>query len=330
MLTRAAPADFALGVSDLKAIEWTLNRKWDVRVAPHVHAKACVADDTDAVVTSANLTDAGLDSNLEIGVRVRGATVRSLVGKLEEWFARAEVKLTAREFADLRDRVEKLAGAAEREGQPFSDEDRRGLGARFSIAQSRPASAGRRTDRSEHRYVSPVALPFKPPPTTWSEVEEGIRRWVRKNASARARGTPASEDAIVEFITISIRDFPHELAEEARFGLLGGAMTLTCRHIAPSMIAARGQRVGHRRGRVAWVLVDEDWDTSNEKVLKRRVPVGWRVREWHELPELLLDENGWRSWGRACAALPAFPSMGSSKDHEKWKVSDLKAILPRE
>jgi len=40
-----------------------------VRFLPSLHAKVYIADDTEAVVTSANMTDSGLAHNFEYGVR---------------------------------------------------------------------------------------------------------------------------------------------------------------------------------------------------------------------------------------------------------------------
>lgn len=59
-----------------------------------LHAKVMVVDRLDALVTSANLTVHGLESNLELGLRVRGSPARSIAerfdhliaaGVLQEW-----------------------------------------------------------------------------------------------------------------------------------------------------------------------------------------------------------------------------------------------------
>lgn len=44
-----------------------------------LHAKVIISDSTDALVTSANLTHAGILENLEIGLRVQGYMARALV-----------------------------------------------------------------------------------------------------------------------------------------------------------------------------------------------------------------------------------------------------------
>ncbi len=46
-----------------------------------LHAKVVVADGTSALITSANLTERGIDDNIEIGALIRGGT---LPGRLRE------------------------------------------------------------------------------------------------------------------------------------------------------------------------------------------------------------------------------------------------------
>jgi cardiolipin synthase A/B len=47
-----------------------------------LHAKVLIVDDRDALVTSANLTGHGLTSNIELGLRVRGAPATELAAHL--------------------------------------------------------------------------------------------------------------------------------------------------------------------------------------------------------------------------------------------------------
>lgn len=53
---------------------------------PRLHAKVYVADETNAIVTSANLTPSGMDSNLEYGVGISDrATIRGIKCDLERY-----------------------------------------------------------------------------------------------------------------------------------------------------------------------------------------------------------------------------------------------------
>lgn len=50
----------------------------DDTVEGSMHAKVIIADHSEAIVGSANLTYSGADRNLEMGVRIRGPTVKIL------------------------------------------------------------------------------------------------------------------------------------------------------------------------------------------------------------------------------------------------------------
>ncbi len=78
-----------------------------VSVVPRLHAKVYIADDSVAIVTSANLTEAGLSANHECGVPLRDATAVS------------QLRADLRAYAALgnpapRERLEALALATER------------------------------------------------------------------------------------------------------------------------------------------------------------------------------------------------------------------------
>lgn len=72
----------------------TIARMWPSKTLPEIlesrtrlHAKLTLVDDTDILITSANLTYYGLKSNIEIGVRVRGRLAlqaSELINKLIE------------------------------------------------------------------------------------------------------------------------------------------------------------------------------------------------------------------------------------------------------
>lgn len=47
-----------------------------------MHAKAAVADSRIAFLTSANLTEAALEGNMELGVLIRGGTLPALIDRL--------------------------------------------------------------------------------------------------------------------------------------------------------------------------------------------------------------------------------------------------------
>jgi hypothetical protein len=67
VVTRFSVGDFARGVSDIAAIRALMTAGADVRGLRALHAKVFVFGDQRAMVTSANLTEAGLAGNIEFG-----------------------------------------------------------------------------------------------------------------------------------------------------------------------------------------------------------------------------------------------------------------------
>ncbi len=81
----------------------------EVVTVPRLHAKVCVADDTQALVSSANLTPSGLDMNLEYGVVL---TERSAVRQVSDdlrSYARLGSPVSPSILAQLADVAEELA-----------------------------------------------------------------------------------------------------------------------------------------------------------------------------------------------------------------------------
>jgi phosphatidylserine/phosphatidylglycerophosphate/cardiolipin synthase-like enzyme len=67
VVTRFSVGDFARGVSDVAAVRALMTAGADVRGLRALHAKVFVFGDQRAMVTSANLTEAGLAGNIEFG-----------------------------------------------------------------------------------------------------------------------------------------------------------------------------------------------------------------------------------------------------------------------
>lgn len=82
-LSRDAALAFA-GIDRITVLEWPHERRPSVGAGVAVmHAKVAVADAAAALVTSTNLTEAGLDHNMECGLLVRGG---SIPGALRDHF----------------------------------------------------------------------------------------------------------------------------------------------------------------------------------------------------------------------------------------------------
>jgi len=93
VLTQWAPAAFIRGVSELQALELLQRLGAQVRArASDLHAKVYIADSLEGLVTSANITHAGLHTNVECGIVTRGPDVELLVAQFDrEWRLATEI-----------------------------------------------------------------------------------------------------------------------------------------------------------------------------------------------------------------------------------------------
>jgi len=100
------------GATDVEAISGVVRAfpATEIRFLPSLHAKVYVADDAEAVVTSANMTDSGLGRNFEYGVRYRDPrVVRQIRQDVVEYAAlgspieRSQLEAFARITRELRD-----------------------------------------------------------------------------------------------------------------------------------------------------------------------------------------------------------------------------------
>lgn len=96
VITRFNLADFAEGVSDISALRYLLERGAQVRGVRNLHAKLYLFGASRAIVTSANLTNAGLRLNHELGFVAEGADiVKQCSNYFTDLWSRAGKNLTA-------------------------------------------------------------------------------------------------------------------------------------------------------------------------------------------------------------------------------------------
>lgn len=144
MLTDLSRDTMLSGVTDiggLITLSDTLPRT-EIRFLPNVHAKAYIADETLAVVTSGNLTDSGLLTNLEYGLclssaeavrRVRTDILR--YGSLGSRIEASQLRVFQGIIAELKDmRVEAERSLRTRRREQF---DRKLLEADEAILRAR-------------------------------------------------------------------------------------------------------------------------------------------------------------------------------------------------
>ncbi len=96
VITRFNLADFAEGVSDISALRYLLDHGAQVRGGRNLHAKLYLFGQGRAIVTSANLTNAALLHNYELGFVAEDAAIISRCGKyFADLWSRAGKNLTA-------------------------------------------------------------------------------------------------------------------------------------------------------------------------------------------------------------------------------------------
>ncbi|MDR2201680.1 MAG: phospholipase D-like domain-containing protein [Clostridiales bacterium] len=83
LITKVDLKSYHSNVSDIAALQSTLSRGGNVYNCSNLHAKVYLFDDTNCIITSANLTTSGFQKNVECGV-VTGES--SLVGSAVNFF----------------------------------------------------------------------------------------------------------------------------------------------------------------------------------------------------------------------------------------------------
>ena len=108
VITRFNLADFSAGVSDLEALRKLAESGAQVRGIRNLHAKLYAFGSTLAIVTSANLTGAGLSRNFELGVvSDDAAMIRACQDYFDDLWNRAGIDVTNTEITDWTARVER-------------------------------------------------------------------------------------------------------------------------------------------------------------------------------------------------------------------------------
>lgn len=110
VLTDLRPESALTGATDLEALVRLGNNlpKFGLTHLPSLHAKVYVADRSMAVITSGNLTDSGINGNIEYGVV---STNEKLVGAVRrdfESYALLGAKISSEEIATLLDEIREL------------------------------------------------------------------------------------------------------------------------------------------------------------------------------------------------------------------------------
>lgn len=160
VLTRIRADAIASAALDITALLLLAETAQSARVValPNLHAKVFVADESSAIVTSGNLTRAGLDTNIECGVLLRQSRLVATVRDQMRSFARLGSQVSAEALADLLPLEEELRRAEAQSRNAVAPEARRQL-ARITD-QAKPRLVGTQIGNRSANAVFSEAIRF--------------------------------------------------------------------------------------------------------------------------------------------------------------------------
>lgn len=111
VITRFSLRDFAAGVSDISALRLLLEHGAQVKGVRNLHAKLYLFGDNRAIVTSANLTEAALSTNHELGfVATDDRVIDPCRQYFENLWSRAGKRVAVTKLADWDKKIAKSVG----------------------------------------------------------------------------------------------------------------------------------------------------------------------------------------------------------------------------
>lgn len=137
LVTNISPASLATGVLDIGALLRTLEAvpKASLTHLPRLHAKVYIADDTCAVVTSANMTDGGLSLNYEFGLFLNDPLLVTKVRKDAEAYAALGATVSREALIDLKATVEELVSLRRKAERDVNPRLKRALNSQLRLAE---------------------------------------------------------------------------------------------------------------------------------------------------------------------------------------------------
>ncbi len=308
ILTVGDLRNFLNGSSDIAAIEMLLQLGADIRLVSNLHAKIYIADRTSVIVASANLTQSGLEDNLELGVFIdREKEVKALVRIVEGWFSKAQMVdtnwLSSVQHAFMSNRAisEKLQ-EVDRRLRQVSDNLR---GQKITLPKPK---------RSVKK--APV-LPRIVQRDGWARE---IEQW-----SHIKFNTELSQE-FVRFFQLAFEWLPNKTLREAWFGVHSDRISLTVGNIwLASVWVGKPKEPVWAPKRTVWLLVADSWDDL-AKSTQKYAPLGWKVYSWEQITDLNDSKEIWKSYASAAKKVWASPiaRLAISKNlANKQKVCNL-------
>ncbi|MFZ2656912.1 MAG: phospholipase D family protein [Victivallales bacterium] len=145
LITRFNLNDFYSGVSSLAALEYLLNKKGaSIQGIKRLHSKVYIFDNNKAFLTSANLTGAALNGNVEYGIILED---EPLISQCHKYFDTLWLKGKQLSMQNISDWKQKIAlKKAKTSGQPREDDDLGDYGGDYSFVEQNDVSSLPSTD----------------------------------------------------------------------------------------------------------------------------------------------------------------------------------------
>lgn len=311
VLMRGDLADFVSGSSDLAAVRRLLAAGAEVGLVRELHAKVYLADRSCALVTSANLTDPGLRTNVEVGLLVEDVgVVEQLHGLAQFWFSRA-VPVTDAWVAEM--------------GKAASD---------CADERASMVRAQRRVDRRGRGLAGariPIPAPAAPP-QSGSSVTAASGPWADELAAwLERRRVPELIPDAVRFFSLALASLPEEAHEWAYWGVYSNRASVIVGNVWTAALHIDG------RGRRALLLVPSGTSIAGcgakpARSTLRHDPLVWlEAPDWHWLPTINGRAELWTLHRDACRRLLAAPmshTVIAKNNARKTPVADLLRAAP--
>lgn len=202
VITRFNLADFANGVSDIAALRSLLDAGMAVRGVRGLHAKLYIFGTTRAIVTSANLTEAGLRRNHEFGMVTRdAAAIEPCIAYFDDLWQRSGSDLRYDRLEEWTRTVDRHLASGGRSGGASGLDDH---GSDAGIVEPPRTGAAPLFADAPQAFVKFLGEGSNRVPVTWlalDEVKGAGCHWALAYPAAGGRRPTGVQDGAVMFIS---------------------------------------------------------------------------------------------------------------------------------
>ena len=283
VIMRADVDDFLSESSDLDAVEYLLQNGAELRRLPRLHAKVYIADNKQAIVTSANLTPSGLQENVEVGIITSDEqNVIELLNSTASWFEMAiplDKAWLRKTTVQVENRREEYNDVRAAQAVLYQADSLRGNLVKLEPpSQSVPKSRSRRGTRSRSSVdVIPLGA--------WSAAVQG---W------SHVAGRPKLADQFVAFFQTAFAQLPRWSWEYICFGTNSRRISLSVGNLTLAAVTANGE--------LRVVVMQPDYYLGKYLPTRRTLLApqrGYSVCKWDQASELTTTAPIWRSYRQA-------------------------------